>query len=354
MILAFVAISTRGLVSFFDGGHELRWVALGLLLAFGALLVWSNWPTARQVFWSAYGYIALQTVVVLSLQLLPPNFDFFAILFFILAVQAILLFPLKTGFLWIVVFTVVMAGALVSSYELSKSLPLVMVYASGYFFFGAFAMGTAQAEAARGESHKLLKQLQEAHEELREYASRAEEAAAAQERNRLALELHDSVTQAIFSMTLTADAARIQLDRDSKEVTPQLERLQELAHGALGEMRSLVRELRLPTSTKEGLVPAIRQHLDTLKSQTGLLHSFWSDDRSAFCWRDTRAIVSGPARQALFRVVQEALNNVSKQRPDRFDQAYVSVQDRVDGDVEALQVEDLGSGFDPIHRRVEY
>ena len=270
LILAYIATSIRGVVSYFDGGHELRWVALGLMLAIGVLYVWSNWATTRRLLWNAHGYVVLQTALVVSLQLLPPNFDFFAIFFFMLAVQAILFFSWKVGFGWIVVFTLVTAGALMSAYELSVGLPLILVYASGYFFFGAFAVGTAQAEAARQESQELLRQLQDAHEQLREYAAQAEETAAAQERKRLALDLHDSVTQAIFSMTLTADAARIQLDRDPREVTAQLDHLQELARGALGEMRSLVQELRFTSVREEGLVPALRQYLESLKSRTGL------------------------------------------------------------------------------------
>ena len=221
-----------------------------------------------------------------------------------------------------------------SAYELSVGLPLILVYASGYFFFGAFAVGTAQAEAARQESQELLRQLQDAHEQLREYAAQAEETAAAQERKRLALDLHDSVTQAIFSMTLTADAARIQLDRDPREVTAQLDHLQELARGALGEMRSLVQELRFTSVREEGLVPALRQYLESLKSRTGLTVELRAEGQERLC---------SDLEEALFRVVQEALNNVSKHA--QTDRADVLVR-MGNGEV-ALLVEDLGKGFDP-------
>ena len=334
LILAYIATSIRGVVSYFDGGHDLRWVALGLMLAVGALYVWSNLATTRRLLWNAHGYIALRTAVVLSLQLLPPNFDFFAIFFFILSVQAILFFSSKVGFGWIVVFTLVTAGALISAYELSVGVPLILVYASGYFFIGSFAIGTAQTEAARRESHEMLRQLQGAHEQLREYAAQAEETAAAQERNRLALELHDSVTQAIFSMTLTADAARIQLDQDPKEVTAQLERLKELARGALGEMRSLVQELRVTSVREEGLVPTLTRHLESLKSRTGLTVELRAEGQER---------LSSELEEALFRAVQEALNNVSKHA--QIDRAKVLV--RMEPGEVSLLVEDLGKGFDP-------
>ena len=221
-----------------------------------------------------------------------------------------------------------------SAYELSVGLPLILVYASGYFFFGAFAIGTAQAETARRESQELLANLQDAHEQLREYAAQAEETAAAQERNRLALELHDSVTQAIFSMTLTADAARIQLDRDPKEVTAQLERLQDLARGALGEMRSLIQELRLTSVSGEGLVPALQQHLESLKNRTGLTVELRAEGQER---------LPSDLEEALFRVIQEALNNVSKHA--QTDRADVLI--RMEPGEVSLLVEDLGKGFDP-------
>jgi hypothetical protein len=92
----------------------------------------------------------------------------------------------------------------------------------------------------------------------------------AQERNRLARELHDSVTQTIFSMTLTAKAARILLDRDSARVAPQLDQLQELAQGALTEMRTLIFQLRPTPAEETGLVASLPEHLVMLHSRTGL------------------------------------------------------------------------------------
>jgi signal transduction histidine kinase len=73
---------------------------------------------------------------------------------------------------------------------------------------------------------------------------RAEEISAARERNRVARELHDSVNQSIFSITLTAEAARTMLDRDPARVPPYLNQLQEMTTNALAQMRSLIGQLR--------------------------------------------------------------------------------------------------------------
>ena len=155
-----------------------------------------------------------------------------------------ILFPQRIGFPWITVFAVAALSSIIYVEGRREGILSGAVYASGYYFFGAFATATAQAEAARRRSQELLEKLESANQQLREYAAQAEELATAQEGNRLARELHDSVTQTIFSMTLTAESSRILLKRDPNQVERQLDRLNELGQGALEEMRTLIHELR--------------------------------------------------------------------------------------------------------------
>jgi two-component system NarL family sensor kinase len=72
--------------------------------------------------------------------------------------------------------------------------------------------------------------------------------AAARERNHLARELHDSVGQMIFSITLTSQSARLLLERDPTRVPGEIQRLQEMTSNALNQLRSLIAELR-PSQT---------------------------------------------------------------------------------------------------------
>ncbi|NTW98301.1 MAG: GAF domain-containing protein, partial [Oscillochloris sp.] len=132
---------------------------------------------------------------------------------------------------------------------------------------------------------------------------RAQAAAVLEERNRLARELHDSVSQQLFSMTLTAQAARAQLEKNPQRAAAQLERLQETATAALAEMRALIFQLRPPALRDQGLAAALQQHAQALSRREGLAIalSVVGDDRLA------RGL-----EQPLFRIVQEALNNVVK------------------------------------------
>ena len=154
-----------------------------------------------------------------------------------------------------------------------------------------------------------------------------------EERNRLARNLHDSVTQTIFSLTLTADAARILIDRDPTQAKAQLDKMQELAKSALAEMRALVFELRPTAVATVGLIPALHHHITTLERQYGLIVTLNVSGQPAL--PEVQA-------QRLFRIVQEALNNVVKYAG--VDSASVTL--RVANGRTHLQIEDQGKGFE--------
>ncbi len=134
-----------------------------------------------------------------------------------------------------------------------------------------------------------------------------ESKAALEERHRIARELHDSVNQALFSLTLQTRAMEIGMTRGSMTTDAVLRGLtdvRELTEGALSEMRALIFQLRPAALREEGLVLAVRKHAAAISAREGLA-----------------VRVDGPAdplpldeagEEQLFRVVQEALHNVVK------------------------------------------
>jgi signal transduction histidine kinase len=162
---------------------------------------------------------------------------------------------------------------------------------------------------------------------------RAQEAAVLEERSRLARDLHDSISQQLFSMTLTAQAARVQLEKNPARTAAQLERLQETAAVALAEMRALIFQLRPPGLSEQGLVAALQQHVAALGRREGLT---------------VNLVVSGEERyargveQAIYRIVQEALNNVVKHAGA----CRVAIALDLQPDRTTLRVSDDGAGFD--------
>jgi signal transduction histidine kinase len=167
-----------------------------------------------------------------------------------------------------------------------------------------------------------------------ELRRQAGELAAGEERAHLARELHDSVTQALFSMTLVSRSIEMLLDRDSDAAREQLGQLRELQREALAEMRALIFELRPGNLEQEGLVRALKTHAAALQGRLGLPIVVESDlaDRLPLA-----------AEEVLYRIAQEALHNVVKHASAQ----QVRVEVHRDGSGVRLRVEDDGKGFDP-------
>jgi signal transduction histidine kinase len=160
------------------------------------------------------------------------------------------------------------------------------------------------------------------------------ELSAVAERNRLALELHDAVSQKLFSVVLTAEAASTLLDRDTAAAREKVERLRGLAAEALEELRSLILELRPPDLARDGLCGALRKHVEVLRP----LHQ-------AEIQLDLDAgATAGEARDhEVLRIAQEAVQNALRHSgADR-----VSVRLTAGNGGVALEVVDDGIGFDP-------
>jgi PAS domain S-box-containing protein len=168
----------------------------------------------------------------------------------------------------------------------------------------------------------------------RELRRQAGELAAGEERAHLARELHDSVTQALFSMTLVSRSVEMLLGTDPDAARTHLTQLRELQREALAEMRALIFELRPGNLEQDGLVRAVKTHTAALQGRLGLPVVVESDleDRLPLA-----------AEEVLYRIAQEALHNVVKHAAAR--QVRVEIR-QLDGGVR-LRVEDDGKGFDP-------
>jgi signal transduction histidine kinase len=176
---------------------------------------------------------------------------------------------------------------------------------------------------------------------------RSRELSMLEARNRLALELHDAVSQKLFSLVLTAEAAGEQLARDPEAARASLERLKALAAEALEELRSLILELRPPELERDGLCGALRKHVEMLRRLHHVEIDVDIDDAVApprgAAGAAAAAGSAGAREREVLRVAQEALQNALRHAGPR----RLGVRlGRRDGRLE-LVVTDDGGGFDP-------
>ncbi|MGI8427794.1 MAG: GAF domain-containing sensor histidine kinase [Solirubrobacteraceae bacterium] len=163
---------------------------------------------------------------------------------------------------------------------------------------------------------------------------RSRELSILSERNRLALELHDVVSQKLFSLNLSAEAAATLIERDHHGAGVQLQRVRELAREALDELRSLILGLRPARLEHDGLEAALREDVGLLERVHGV---------------EVRLEVSGPMERSsardftVLRIVHEALHNALAHA--RAEHVVLALRD-ADGRL-VVEVIDDGIGFDP-------
>jgi signal transduction histidine kinase len=236
------------------------------------------------------------------------------------------------------VFTLVMAILMLFGFPIGEGLPLIVIMSMVYLFIFSYGAVTAEAESAQKESQRLLAELQDANQQLQESADRVEELAIAAERNRLARDMHDSVTQSLFSLTLFTQAALERADvGDLDRVRQSLSRIADTAQRGLKEMRLLVYELRPLALEDEGLVGALRHRLEMVEGRSGVRTRLLVEPQGE---------VELPAglEKDLYRIAQEALNNTLKHAKASSVTVRLGV---VDGRRLEFEVSDDGCGFDP-------
>ncbi|MBN1138976.1 MAG: PAS domain-containing protein [Anaerolineae bacterium] len=162
----------------------------------------------------------------------------------------------------------------------------------------------------------------------------AEQAAVVAERSRLARDLHDAVTQTLFSASVIAESIPRIWDRYPDEARDGLDELRRLTRGALAEMRTLLLELRPTALTERPLGELLRHLTEAMASRTRVPIALTLDETAPL----------PPAVQiVLYRIAQETLNNVARHAAA----SQVEVELRVNPAQAALCIKDNGCGFDP-------
>ncbi len=211
-----------------------------LFLVLFSLTVWRP-PVSRSLF---NVYLLIQSALVVVIIVLGRDMDFINEFFIPLSYQVGLHLRGRTRQAWIAIMVLLACVPLMLIENPLRNLALALPSMAAIIIIPASHAAAQEEEAAQAQSRAMLNQLRETHRQLQSYASQVEELAAIEERNRLARELHDSVSQTMFSIILNLRASQMLLERDPSRLRPQLERLYSLSQSALAEMRGLIAQLR--------------------------------------------------------------------------------------------------------------
>ena len=218
---------------------------------------------------------------------------------------------------------------------------------------GAFYLTEKEGQPTFDEADQALIELLAAHASIAitnaSLYERSRELSIVSERNRLALELHDVVSQKLFSLVLTAEAANTQLDRDAAAARQQVERLGVLAREALDELRSLILGLRPPDLERDGLEGALRKEVEMLGHVHGVAVDVTSDSGGSVGGGSGAAVGRGAGNGDLardfsvLRIAHEALHNALHHAQAK----HVSVRLTHPPGAVVVEVRDDGVGFEP-------
>ncbi len=191
-----------------------------------------------------HGYLGLQSALVVLMLAVEPDLDSVTAFFVPLAFQAALLFAGPTLWVWVGLLLFLTAAPLAFFHGLLEGLAFAMSPMAFVVAVPALMVANHEAETGRQRSQALLEELQGTHRKLQDYAGQVEELASLQERSRLARELHDTVSQLVFTIVLTARSAQLLLHQEPARVAGELERLREISGSALSQLRALIAQMR--------------------------------------------------------------------------------------------------------------
>jgi signal transduction histidine kinase len=247
--------------------------------------------------------LGLKTAVLLTIFFFTGYDLDVGTLFFVMSAYAMLFLPVRRGILWILLFTLIV-GVLGYIFDGASNLTTLISMGGGFAFFGFVGASLRRSDAARRESDRLLGELQQAHEQLQEYAAQVEQLAVAEERNRLAREMHDALGHRLTVAVVQLEGAQRLIPTEPDKAANMVGTMREQLKMALQELRQTVSALRISAEADLPLPEAIQRLVTNFQVATGLpVHLDLPVEMPA---------LPSSHRLTLFRAIQEGLTNVQR------------------------------------------
>ena len=270
-------------------------------------------------------YFGAQTVVLVMLFLLNSGAsDAFNFLFYILTVHAAVVLTIRTAAVWIAFYFLITSSVSLITRGWD-GLYAVFFYLTVFIVCTILGNTVQQTELTSERNQRLVDELKETQQKLQELA-------VVEERNRLARDLHDSVKQQVFAISMQLSAARTALSETDKSYQSVVE-AERLAQQAGAELTTLINALRPSPLESKTFAVGLHDYVTEWSRRNNIETNINIDDDLS---------LSVNEEQALFRVIQEALSNIA--RHSHAAKALVELV-QVDSDI-LLCVADTGQGFD--------
>ncbi len=281
------------------------WIITALLVPFSGLTLLGDYRQNEINSSAQYIRLIAMTVIITVIFLIGEDVFAVIVLFFIVSVTAMQALQDNRGLVWIVAFALLTA---LFVWWISGDFVLSLINGvstfGGYLFIGNAAVAQVRAERAQAESERLNVELQAANEQLRLQAHQAEELAAAEERNRLARDVHDTLGHRLTVAAVQLEGAQRLVDKNPVKAKAMIGTVREQVVEGLAELRNTISRLRAPIEADLSLPAALQKLVDEFSAATGL--------DITLSVPKMMLDISPDVQQTLYRIAQEALTNIQK------------------------------------------
>jgi signal transduction histidine kinase len=293
-------------------------------------------------------YFTIQIVLATSLLFLTRS-PAIMLAMLPLAGQSVVLFTRRMMFVVCSIMWVALVVPMAILAGWGAAAVLGMFFLAGIVFVVVITQLAVKEQRARAEVERLLIELKEANEKLREHAAQVEEISTLTERNRLAREIHDSLGHYLTVVIVQIEAAMVLLEKDRELSLEGLRKAQTLAQKGLAEVRRSVKTLRASADEPRSLIDSMLTLFEECRA---------SGVATEFQLLGTPRKLSPPAELTLYRAAQEGLTNVRKHSQAEsatvtLDYSGETVRLVVHDDGVGASGSEKGFGLVGIHERVQ-
>ncbi len=311
-LLTVLVMGTYGIVTYSPND---QWLWLVITLIVGLVFGFIFDPTEKAPIWVRVVYLIIMTAGVNVLPFLGVTFTAVYVLNFVISAQAAGLLSRNGAILWVGILALLSFVILMQFTPLSVAITQSIALGAGYFAIASFMVASKEADAARKQSQHLLEELQRSHAQLQEYTTQAEAFAVAEERNRMAREMHDTLGHRLTVAAVQLEGAQRLIPKNPEKAAQMVGVVREQVVEGLTELRRTVAALRTPIQDELALDRSILRLAQEFQTATGtIVHLDLPDSLPA---------LDEPVRHALFRTVQEGLTNI--QRHAQAHQAWINL-----------------------------